>query len=436
MLLLEASNRAGGAIETVVRDGLVMEKGPDSIVTDKPRAVELCQEIGLGDRVLPTSRAHAGSLVYRDSELVPVPEGLHLMAPSRLLPFLASPLLSWPGKLRVTAELFVPPRRDDSDESLADFVRRRLGSEALVRLAQPMVGGVYTADPEKLSLRATMPRFIELERRYGSIIRGMIAQRRAGGTATAARGPRYDLFVTLRDGLEELPRKLASLMPPGALRLHSRVTSLIVTPRGWSVRTEAESSECDAVCIAVPAYAAASMLHDLAPKLAGELAAIEHASSATVNLVYRRDDVANPLPAFGFVVPAIERLPLIACTYSSRKYAGRSPENLLLLRAFVGGALFPEHLDADDDAIVDSVHACLSRLLGIRARPVESMVSRYPRSMPQYHVGHLARMDRIDAAMTAFPTLALAGNAYRGTGIPDCIASGDRAAERLLSALA
>jgi len=434
--VLESAPRAGGTIETVIRDGLVMERGADSIVTEKPHAVELCHEIGLGERILPTSRDHAGSLVYRDSRLLPVPDGLHLMAPSRLLPFLASPLLSWPGRLRVALEPFVRRRLDDADESLADFVRRRLGSEALVRLAQPMVGGIYTADPEKLSLLATMPRFIEHERRFGSVIRGMAAQRRAReGGVGGARGPRYDLFVALCDGLEELPRKLVSLLPAGSLRLRSPVTRLIAKPQGWSVTTEAETLDADAVCIATPAYAAASMLHDLAPKLAGELAAIEHASSATVNLVYRREDVGDPVRAFGFVVPAIERLPLIACTYSSRKYAGRSPEDRFLLRAFVGGALFPEHLDQADDAIVDSVHACLARMLRIRARPLEAMVSRYPHSMPQYHVGHLARIDRIETALAAFPTLALAGNAYHGTGIPDCIASGDAAAERLVRAL-
>ncbi len=434
--ILEASPRAGGTIETVVRDGLVMERGPDSLLTEKPRALELCREIGLGDRILPTSREHAGSLVYRDSRLLPVPDGLHLMAPSRLLPFLASPLLSWPGKLRVALEPFVPRRLDDEDETLADFVRRRLGNEALVRLAQPMVGGVYTADPEKLSLLATMPRFIEHERRFGSVIRGMVAQRRAReGGIGGARGPRYDRFVALRDGLEELPKKLVALLPDGALRLGSPVSRIERVGNGWSVIGTTDTLSADAICVAAPAYTAATILGAFAPRIASELAEIEHASSATVNLVYRREDVGDPLRAFGFVVPAVERLPLIACTYTSRKYAGRSPEDQILLRAFVGGALFPEHLEADDDGMVSAVHACLARLLGIRARPVRAIVSRYSRAMPQYHVGHLARIERIETAMAAFPTLALAGNAYHGTGIPDCIASGDAAAERLLNAL-
>lgn len=437
LTVLEGSTRAGGVVETVVRDGLVMERGPDSILTEKPRGIELCREIGLGDRILATNREHAGSLVFRDSRLLPVPDGLHLMAPSRLLPFLASPLLSWPGKLRVAIEPFIPRRRDLADESLADFVRRRLGNEALVRLAQPMVGGVYTADPEKLSLSATMPRFIELERRHGSVIRGMVAARRSRQDGLGdARGPRYQLFVALRGGLEELTRRLVERLPAGTLRLASAVDRIERTPSGWSLATRDARAEADAVCVATPAHAAATMLASFAPSLASELGAIEHASSATINLVYRREDVGDPLEAFGFVVPAIERLPLIACTYSSRKYAARAREGTVLLRAFVGGALFPEQLAPDDAALAESAHACLAQLLRIRARPLETMVSRYPRSMPQYHVGHLARVERIEAAVAAHPTLALAGNAYRGTGIPDCIASGEAAAERLFAAVA
>ena len=436
LTVLEAAARAGGAIETVVRDGFVMERGPDSIVTEKPRGIELCREVGLGDRILPTNREHAGSLVFRDSRLFPVPDGLHLMAPSRLLPFLASPLLSWPGKLRVAIEPFIPRRLDLADESLADFVRRRLGNEALVRLAQPMVGGVYTADPEKLSLRATMPRFIEHERRHGSVIRGMVAARRSREVGLSdARGPRYELFVSLRGGLEDLTRRLVERLPAGVLRLGSAVERMERTPSGWSLATSDARVEADAVCIAAPAHAAARLVASFAPSLASELGAIEHASSATINLVYRGDDVGDPLEAFGFVVPAVERLPLIACTYSSRKYAARAREGTVLLRAFVGGALFPEHLAADDAALVDSAHACLARLLRIRARPLETMVSRYPHSMPQYHVGHLARVERIDAAVAGHPTLALAGNAYRGTGIPDCIASGETGAEKLFGVI-
>lgn len=430
--LYEASGRAGGVIETTTNDGFVMERGPDSIITEKPWALDLCREVGLGERVLATRREHARSLLVRHGRLIPVPEGLHLMAPSRLLPFALSPALSFIGKLRMAADLVLPARRDGADESLADFVRRRLGREALERLAQPMVGGVYTADPEKLSLAATMPRFLELERRYGSVIRGMIASRRQKerGLGEAA-GPRYELFVALREGLEELPKKLVESLPPASLRLATPVRALRPATPGWLVSTDSGTERFDGVCLATPAYVAATLVAAFAPPLAADLGAIEYASSATVNLVYAREAVGDELGAFGFVAPAVERLPLIACTYSSRKYRHRAPEDAVLLRAFVGGALFPDQLEQSDDDIVGAVHACLAPLLRIRSRPRLSLVSRWPRSMPQYHVGHLARIQRIETEAARYPSLALAGSAYRGTGIPDCVLSGERAALRL-----
>jgi oxygen-dependent protoporphyrinogen oxidase len=436
LIVLEASSRAGGVIETAAHDDLVIELGPDSIITDKPWALDLCREIGLGEHVLPTEKEHAGSLIVRDGRLLPVPDGLHLMAPSRLWPFALSPLLSLRGKLRVGTEIFIRRRTSTYDESLADFVRRRLGDEALTRLAQPMVGGIYTADPEKLSLAATMPRFIEMEQRYGSVIRGMIAARRQRDSAVGhARGPRYELFVSLRDGMAELPRRLLELLPPGSVRFGCRVRRIQAQGRAWWVATDSESFEADAVCIAAPAYAAAGMIDGFAPALAHDLSAIEYASSATVNLVYDRGAVGDPLAAFGFVVPAVERLPLIACTYSSRKYANRAPADTVLLRAFVGGALFPEQLERSDARIVEDVHACLARLLRIAGSPREAVVTRWPRSMPQYHVGHLDRIERIETQLQAYPCLALAGNAYRGTGIPDTVRVADQAARELFEAL-
>lgn len=436
LAVLEASTRIGGVIETSTHDGIVMELGPDSMITDKPWALDLCREIGLGDRVIPTEREHAGSVIVRDGRLLPVPDGLHLMAPSRILPFAFSPLLSLRGRLRVGAELFIPPRKNTYDESLAAFVRRRLGAEALTRIAQPMVGGIYTADPEKLSLAATMPRFLEMEQRYGSVIRGMIAARRQRDSAVGhARGPRYQLFVALRGGMAELPRRLLELLPPGSTRFDCGVRRIQRQGRGWWLATESESFEADAVCIAAPAHVTAKLIDGFASSIAGELAGIEYASSATVNLVYDRADVGDPLAAFGFVVPAVERLPLIACTYSSRKFAHRAPADKVLLRAFVGGALFPEHLERTDTRIVDEVHGCLSRLLRIARPPCEAVVTRWPRSMPQYHVGHLARVERIERELRGLPTLALAGSAYRGTGIPDTVRVADEAARTLFKSL-
>jgi oxygen-dependent protoporphyrinogen oxidase len=444
--VFEASDRVGGVIETVRRDGLTMELGPDSIVTDKPWAAELCKEIGLGDEVIPTRQIGGGAYIARGNELFPVPDGFHLMAPSRLLPFASSRLLSPFGKLRVAADVFIPAARDERDESLADFVRRRLGREALERIAQPMVGGIYTADPEKLSLRATMPRFVEMERKHGSLIRAMIANRRAAGRPGAAadgakhaRGPRYDLFVSLRAGLGELPQRLAALLPDGALRAGCGVARVARENGSWRVETEAEvgpgPDSYDAVCISVPAFAAAAMLSRQAPALAEDLAAIEYASSATINLAYAPEQVGHKLDGFGFVVPAIEGRTTLACTFSSRKYEARSPQDVILLRAFVGGALSPESVFLDDDTMIAAVIRDLRDLLGVRGEPLQQLVTRWPRSMPQYHVGHLARVDRIENGVAALPSLELAGNAYRGTGIPDCVRSGREAAARLFESL-
>lgn len=430
--VLESDDRAGGVIETSHTNELIMERGPDSLVTEKPWAVELCREIGLGDRLISTQPNNARSFIVRGNRLQRIPEGLHLMAPSRLWPFAFSGLVSIGGKLRMAADLVIPRRSDHGDESLGSFVRRRLGREALSRIAQPMIGGIYTADPERLSLQATMPQFLEMEHNHGSVIRGMIAARKERGARIgSARGPRYDLFVTLDGGMALLPERLIEVLGQGVVRLGTQVESVTHDGNTWTVRTQAGTAAADAICMATPAPAAASILREAAPEISAELDEIECASSATINLSYRLADIGRKLDGFGFVVPAEEHRCIIACTFSSVKYAGRAPNGIALLRAFVGGALFPEYFDEPDDAIIDSVHASLAELLKIKTRPVDVLLSRYPRSMPQYHIGHIDRINRIDDALASRPGLALAGNAYRGTGIPDCVRSGNRAAEQI-----
>ncbi len=435
LTLLEASDRFGGVIKTEAHDGLVIERGPESLVTEKPWGLELCRELGLEDEIIPTTREHAGSFVAHGNRLHPLPEGFHLMAPSRFWPFATTRLLTIGGKLRMAADIVIPRRDSNGDESLGAFVRRRLGREALERVAQPMVGGIYSADPDRLSLRATMPRFLDMEHKYGSVIRGMLAARRARDSAASARGPRYDLFVSLTNGLEDIPRELARRLPKETLHTGCRVSIVHREANTWRIECGEHSYVADALCIATPSYVAATMLRTVTPELADELDAIEHSSSATVNLVYRREDVPAALSGFGFVVPAIERRTVMACTFSSFKYRGRSPEDKILLRAFVGGALAPENFSLDDQAMASAVQHDLSQLSGLSAAPIETVISRYPRSMPQYHVGHLDRMDRIDAQLSGLPGLSLAGNAYRGTGLPDCIRSGNSAAHSMASLL-
>ncbi len=441
IVVLEAMARPGGVIETAHRGGCVMELGPDSIITEKPWARALCEEIGLAPRIVGTSAVHRQSFVALGSTLHPIPEGFYMMAPSRLAPFASTKMFSWPGKLRMALDLVLPRRTDGADESLASFVRRRLGAEALDRAAQPMVGGVYTAAPEKLSLRATMPRFLEMERRHRSLILGFAESRRRamrtgeeGGEGTAS-GPRYSMFISLDRGLSVLPERLCEILPPGTVRTGTVVERLEHDDSGWRVLTLDEAIDADAVCLAAPAYSTSRMVEGVAPELARALNQIEYASSATVNLVYRRGDVAHPLDGFGFVVPASERRTILACTFSSVKYPGRAPGETVLLRAFVGGALFPEHYDMGDDRMLAGIGKDLGELLGVRARPLDSVVTRWPRSMPQYNVGHLERVARIEDEAGRYPSLALAGAAYRGVGIPDCVRSGEAAGERLIGAL-
>ncbi|MFT4569721.1 MAG: oxygen-dependent protoporphyrinogen oxidase [Candidatus Binatia bacterium] len=438
--ILEASDRAGGVLDTAFDHGCVMERGPDSIITDKPWALALCEELGLGDEILPTNSAHRGSFLVRKGRLVRTPEGFHLMAPSRLWPFAFSSVVSPLGKIRMAMDL-VLPRGSSDDETLGDFVRRRLGREALERIAQPMVGGIYTADPDKLSLLATMPRFKEMEATHRSLIVAMMrARRRSEQAVGTANGPRYDLFVTMRNGMAQLATRLVEAVGAERITLKTAVSAVTQTSNGWQVTSaDGKVRDADTVIVTTPSYVTADLLRGLSDSLARELAGIEYSSAATVNLLYRREDIDHPLDAFGFVVPAVERFNVLACTFSSRKFAGRAPDGFMLLRAFIGGALAPEQMDRDDGSMIDAAVGDLARLLGAK-KPQQALVTRWPRSMPQYHFGHLDRIARIDATLSTFPGLVLAGNAYRGIGIPDTIRvarkAADQAAQPWLDALA
>jgi oxygen-dependent protoporphyrinogen oxidase len=362
-----------------------------------------------------------------------------------MLPFLTTDIFTWRGKARMALDLVLPRRKGANgrdDESLAAFVRRRFGREALERMAQPMVGGIYTADPEVLSLRATMPRFLEMERRDRSLILSMWkAGRRADSDARHGRGAsgaRYSLFLSFDEGVQVLTDALAARLPYPGVRLNTRVTSLRPdgATRRWSLQTDGgETLEADAVCLALPAYAAARLLRDFEESLADELGAIPYASTATVNLAYRRADIPHPLDGFGFVVPFVERRATLACTFSSVKFPSRAPYASALLRAFVGGALQPEMFELDEDRMVEAVRRDLRDLLGVEAPPLFAHVEKWPRSMAQYHLGHAARVARIRARLGDLPTLALCGNAFEGAGLPDCVRGGESAADALLKTL-
>jgi len=364
--------------------------------------------------------------VVHAGRLVPLPEGFMLLAPTDLGALAASPLFSWRGKLRMALDLVLPRRNGDDDESLGAFVRRRFGREALERVAEPLLGGIYTGDVEQLSLAATMPRFRELERRHRSLILGLRAT-----SATPAAGARYSLFATPTDGMGALITALARRLPEGVVRLQSPVAAMTRESGDWCLRVGGTSLTASVAAVAAPAHAASTLLAPLDPVLGRLLGAIDHASSATVSLGYRAADVPS-LRGLGFVVPARERRALLACTYSSRKFPGRAPEGCELLRAFVGGVRRPELAALDTDATIALVRGELRELLGITAPPLLTRVRHHVHAMPQYGVGHLDRVAEIERRAAAAPALLLAGAAYRGVGIPDCVRSGEAAAEAAL----
>jgi oxygen-dependent protoporphyrinogen oxidase len=330
----------------------------------------------------------------------------------------------------MAADLLLPRRRSNGsdDESLASFVRRRLGRQALERMAQPMVGGIYTADPETLSLRATLPRFLDMERQHRSLILAMMRQGQKPGTS----GARYSLFLSFDRGMEVLANALAEVV--SNVRLKTRVTELSFNSRTWRIKADSgESFEADAVCLAVPAYTAAKLLENIDHGLASQLNAIKYASTATINFAYPRAAVQHPLNGFGFVVPFVEKRSLIACTFSNVKFDNRAPDDHVLLRAFAGGALQPDVFALDESQLVTRIEADLRELLNIDRKPLFTEVAKWERSMPQYDVGHLDRVQAIENEARGVTGLALAGNAYRGAGIPDCIRSGEAAAEFLIT---
>jgi oxygen-dependent protoporphyrinogen oxidase len=447
ILLLEASSRLGGVLKTENRDGFLIEAGADSFISEKPEASNLAKRIGLDSHLIETNKEHRRSFIARNGRLRPVPEGFQLLAPSRLWPFITSDIFSLAGKARMALELFIPRREianGSDDESLAQFVRRRLGREAFERMAQPMIGGIYTADPEKLSLRATLPRFLEMEREHGSIIRAMWKQSRSptvregsSGVTTShsgTSGARYGLFLSLDGGMQMLADHLSSRLPAGVIQLNTQAKSLMFdgAANQWEIRlSDDRSISADAICLAVPAFAAASLLRGTDVELSRALDRIEFASTVTINLAYRRADIPHPLDGFGFVVPFIEHRSILACTFSSVKFAGRAPSDRVLLRAFAGGALQPEMFELDEDEMISRVRKDLRDLLGIEQPPLFSVVEKWHRSMPQYNVGHCELVSQIQARVCDLPGLQLAGNSYGGAGVPDCIRGGETAANEL-----
>ena len=438
LVVFEAGLRVGGVLHTIHEAGFQVEQSADNFITTVPWGVELCRRLGMADELIQTNPAFRHTFVVRRGRLHKLPDGFLMMAPTRLWPMAVTRLLSPWGKLRAAWEYVIPPRQEDGDESMAQFVRRRLGREVFERLVEPLVSAVYAADMEKLSLEATLWQFRDMERKYGSLIRAMRARQKAQPPGQPAdSGARYSLFVTPRRGLSSLIETLARRLPARSIRLGAKVQRLDRTPGGdwllWAAGVDQNPERFHAVILATPSHVASGLLKNLDPGLSADLASIEHSGTAIVSVAFARQQVAHPLDGMGVVVPAIERSPILACSFSSQKYAHRAPEGYVLLRVFVGGARRPDLAVMDDEPLCALVLGELSRLLGIRGQPVYTNVAHWPGTMPQYHVGHKDLVGRIEAAARRLPRFALAGNAYRGVGIPHCIYSGQQAAEQVLA---
>jgi len=425
--LLEATGRVGGVIKTEHRDGFLIEHGPDAFIPTKPAAKVLCEELGIADQFIGTNPEVRRSFVLRKGVLHPVPEGFYMMAPGSLKPFLKTPLFSWHGKLRMALDLFIPRRERDIDEAVAHFVRRRLGNEAFTRIAQPMIGGIYTSDAENLSLKATFPRFLEMEKTYGSIIKALRAQKKqAAETSRDTSGPRYSLFLSFKSGMQTLIDTLVETLSC-TIRLNARVARIQQhTDSGeWQISLETgETLNSGLLCLALPALQTRSLIQTVSNPLATKLGAIPYVSSATVNFAFRRSDITHPLDGMGFVVPATENLSLIGCSFSSVKFENRAPGEHVLLRAFVSEPI-AKNADAN---IIEACQTDLTPLLGIKDAPLFATVSKHTQAMAQYQVGHQEIVADIEGLTSRLHGLALAGNGYHGIGIPDCIRSGETAA--------
>lgn len=432
--LFEASHRVGGVLETIRRDGYLIELSADMFTTKDPWALDLCRRVGLEDQLLNTNEAFRRAFVVHRGKLVPVPEGFTLMSPARMLPVLKTPLLSWNGKARLAWERFVPTRREDSDESLHDFAIRRLGREVYDRLVQPLIGGIYTADPAKLSMQAAMPEFVAMEKEWGNLTRGV--REKATKTKREGTGARYGMFLGLREGMGSLVDAITARLPNDCVRLNSKIQSVRRQGDRWQVEIEGAahtSEDFNAIILATRAPHAATLLQDVNRELSQELASIQYASAAVPILGYRRDQITHPLNGFGFVVPFIEKRQILSGSFTSIKFPGRAPDDSVLFRVFIGGACQEELVTLPDEDLFKLAQCELAELLGIRGEPQVREIVRWNHAMPQYHLGHLDRVAKIERLATTLHSFALAGNAYRGVGIPFCVHSGELAAQYVCS---
>lgn len=439
--LVDAKDKPGGNIITEIKDGFLIEGGPDCFLSEKPWAMALCKEVGLSESLLPTSKPRGKTFVLSRGKLHLLPEGVILMVPTKMLPMITSTLISFTGKIRMGLELFVPKKKDNKDESLGEFVRRRLGQEALDKIAEPLVAGVHAGDPDTMSVRSSFPKFVELEEKHGSLIRGMLARMKQVRSLMKKRPKSarpVTMFMTLKGGLTELVVTLLSKIK-GQVDVKSGVKVDSLTKgegKGYSLKlSNGEEIKADVVVISTPAYVAADLLKDTAPAVTDGLKTIPYVSTATVSIAFKKSEVQHPMNGFGFVVPKIEKRRIMAASWSSVKWAGRAPDDTALIRCFIGGAKNAELVFEDDASIEKIVRDELRDIMGIDAEPVICRIFRWKDAMPQYTIGHQERIADIMEKTSENPGLFLTGSAYFGIGISDTVREGEATAKRALEYL-
>jgi protoporphyrinogen/coproporphyrinogen III oxidase len=444
-VLFESSARFGGVVHTENIDGCVVEAGPDSFLTEKPWAADLCRELGLADQLIGSNDAERKTYILLNGQLVPLPDGLQLMVPTRLTAAFFSPLFSWRTKARVIREWFYRPGGGESESTVAQFVERHYGREMVERVADPLLAGVYGGSADELSVNSVLPRFLEMEAKHGSLGRAMVAARRQRGAADAelrsagqvmAPAPTRALFTSLRNGMGQMVGALLTRIPAAAWRLNARIEAVRSEFGKWLVLSGGRTEEFDAVILATPAYAAGELLANISAELATELSAIRYSSSVTVILGFDKSVRAALPPGFGSLVPRAENRRILAATFLHNKFPHRAPDDRALIRCFLGGTRDEKLLQSSDDEILALVRRELQEILGMSAQPLLVRIFKWKRAMAQYGIGHSARVERIKELLGGMPGLTLAGNAYGGIGVPDCVRSGTEATAKILEHLA
>ncbi len=428
--IVESRPRLGGVIETLSVEGCTIEAGPDSFLAIKPAAFDLLRELGLEEQVIGSNDHLRKTFVRKRGRLIALPDGLMMMVPTRILPLLTTRLVGWPTKLRMGLELLRAPKPAAADQSVAQFVEEHYGVEAVEYLVEPLLSGVYGGDPRELSVTSVLPRFVELANRYGSLTRGVLAER-AKAAKARSHAPAAPLFRTLKGGLGQMVAAVESAIAGKAEVRRGRAQAIERAVEGFRVRIEGDWLAADQLVVACEAHSGAMLLQGLDAPLAELLGAVPYTSSMTVALGFDSTDFPHPPVGFGFLVPKSERRRLMACTWVGTKFSHRVPEGKVVARCFMAGC--DEAAMAEpDDTVIPAIVRELQEIAGMAATPRFARVFRWPRSMAQYTVNHAARLAAIEARVASIPGLHLAGNAYEGIGVPDCIRLGRRAAEGIL----